>query len=94
MAGPGGTVPAMAVDPNLIERLRGELELFIDGSDRSPEQARRIAEAVQDALPPDDAIDSFVTTAAVYGDPTCPFFRTEEEMARECEDLRRYVSNL
>ena len=84
----------MAPDPNLIEMLRGELEIFIDGSDRSPEQARKIADALQDALPPDDTIDSFVTTAAVFGDPGCPFYRTEEEMARECEDLRRHLVNL
>lgn len=84
----------MSVDPNMIELLRGELEIFIDGSDRSPEQARRIADALQEALPADDTIDSFVTTAAVYGDPGCPFYRTEDEMARECEDLRRHILNL
>jgi hypothetical protein len=84
----------MPLDPNMLEMLRGELEIFIDGSDRSPQQARKIADALQEALPPDDTIDSFVTTAAVYGDPNCPFYRTEEEMARECEDLRRYIANL
>lgn len=81
-------------DPNLIEKLRFQLELFIDGSDRSPEQARRIASALLDELPADDVLDNFLTTATIFGDPDCPFFRTEEEMVKECEDLRRYLTTL
>jgi hypothetical protein len=81
-------------NPNLIERLRFQLELFIDGSDRSPEQGRRIAQEILDHLPPDDVLDSFLTTVTIFGDPDCPFFRTEEEMVKECEDLRRHLIQL
>jgi hypothetical protein len=81
-------------DPNLIERLRFQLELFIDGSDRSPTQAQRIAREILEGIPPDDVLDSFLTTATIFGDPDCPFFRTEEEMVKECEDLRRHLTTL
>jgi len=81
-------------DPNLIERLRGLIDVFIEGGDRSPEHARHIAAVLEEALPPDDVIDGFRLTSAVYGDPACAFYRTEEEMVRECEDLRRHISNL
>lgn len=85
---------APMADHATIERLRYLIELFVDGSDRSPEHAQAIAEAIQEVLPPDDVIDAFVTTAAVYGQPACAFYRTEEEMVKECEDLRRYLTGL
>ncbi len=84
----------MSVDANLIESLRFQLELFIDGTDRTPEQAKRVAIALQEALEPDDAIDAFLTTSTIYGDPSCPFYRTEEEMIQECLQLRRHLSYL
>lgn len=78
-------------DPRQIERLRYQLELFIDGSDRSAGQAQRIADRLQELLPPDEVVDAFVTTAAIFGDPDCPFYRTEDEMVRECLAVRRHL---
>lgn len=82
------------VDPNLVEELRYQLELFIDGSDRRPEFLRGLAQRLLDAVPADDTIDAFLTSAQVYGEPETAFYRTEEEMRQECEALRRYLSGL
>lgn len=81
----------MQADPQEVERIRYQLELFIDGSDRSPEQAQDIARRILENLPPDDFIDAFLTTVTIFGDPNCPFYRTEEEMVQECLAMRRHL---
>lgn len=83
-----------ALDANRVEELRYQLELFIDGTDRRPDFLREVATVLQEILPGDEAIDAFVLSATVFGDPACSTWRTVDEMVRECQALRRHLAEV